>query len=97
VTSPGGSEQVRARISATFAVESGVLPGGRVLSRSRAINALLGVARLPAPDRRAADPDKFSDLQDAAALGRTQNDMGPLNVFERAVGPHGVEVSLPGN
>src|SRR5674476_469272 len=48
------------------------------------IDALLGVARLPAPDRRAADPDKFSDFQDAATLGRTQNDIGPLHVLERA-------------
>ena len=54
------------------------------LVAKQSIDALLGVARLPAPDRGAADAGKSGHFQDAAALGRVQDDMCPLHMLERA-------------
>ena len=84
VASPGGSEQVSSSTFATTLAESGALPGLRVLSRSKAVDALLAVAQLPAPDRGAADPGATRDFQNRQALGGQQNDLRPLNMLERA-------------
>ncbi len=55
------------------------------LVAQQTIDALLGVARLPAPHRRAADPGSTRDFEHRQALGRAENDICPLHMFERTV------------
>jgi hypothetical protein len=43
------------------------------------------MAKLPAPDRGAADLRPTRDLEHRQALGREQDDPGPPHVLERAV------------
>jgi hypothetical protein len=59
------------------------MPGGRVLSRSKTLNAFLGEALLPTPHHRPADADPLGNLQHRQALGGLQDDLRPLNVLHR--------------
>ena len=63
------------------------MPGGRVLSRNSSprqpADALLGKATLPAPDRRPTYPDTPCHLENRQALGRKENNLGPLNMLVR--------------
>ena len=85
VASPGGSEQVSARTRATASPSSGALAGLAGLVAQQAVDALLGVALLPAPDRRAADAGAPGDFQNREPLGGEQDDLGALDVLERTV------------
>lgn len=55
-------------------------PGG---SEQEALDALVGKALLPAPDRGAAGSGPPRHLQNGQALGREQHDPGALDVLER--------------
>src|SRR5271157_3204161 len=82
---PGGSEQLRSKTLATTLAESGARPGLRVLSRSRPYYTLLGVSRLPAPDRRSADARASRHFLHRQAVGRTKDNVRPPHMFERAI------------
>jgi hypothetical protein len=63
--------------------EQGRLAGFAGLVSQQAIDTLLGIAHLPAPDGGAADPNGLGHLKNVKPLGRAENDMGALNMFER--------------
>ena len=85
VASPGGSAQVSATTCCT--VVSGVrgLPGRLVRRAGEPVDAGLGEAPLPAPDRRPADPSAAGDLRHVQPLGRVQDDPRPRRVLLRPV------------
>jgi hypothetical protein len=78
VASPGGSAQVKATTRRTVA------SAGLRLA-SRAGDAGLGEAALPAPHRRPADPGAPCDLGDAQPRGRMEDDPSPRHVLLSAV------------
>lgn len=49
------------------------------------IKALLGIALLPAPHRRAASPAAPCNIKDGQAIGRIENDPRPLHMLLRPV------------
>ena len=55
------------------------------LVAQQAIDALLGVARLPAPDGGTAGPGSSRHFKHRQALGRKDNDSCPLHMLERAI------------
>lgn len=59
------------------------LAGRAGLVVQQALDALLGKALLPAPDRRAAGAGPPRHFQHRQALGRKQHDPGTLDVLER--------------
>ena len=62
---------------------------GRLARRSRlvaqqTVEAFLGVATLPAPDRRPAHADAARDFENRQPICRMQNDTRPLDMLQRA-------------
>ena len=55
------------------------------LVAQQTIDALLGVSRLPPPDRRSADARAPRHFLHRQAVGRTKEDVRPLHMFERAI------------
>jgi hypothetical protein len=80
----GGSEQVRSITLATTLAESGARPGLRVVAQ-QAVDALLSVSRLSAPDRGSADVRSPRHSLHRQAIGRTKDDVRPPHMFERAI------------
>ena len=85
VASPGGSAQVSATTRRTVASGVRGLPGSPGLVAQQPVDAGLGEALLPAPDRRPADSDPPGDLGHVQPLGRMQDDPGPCRVLLRPV------------
>ena len=55
------------------------------LVAQQTIDALLGVSRLPAPDRGSADARAPRHCLHGQAVGRTKDNVRPLHMFERAI------------
>ena len=55
------------------------------LVAQEAIDALLSVSRLPAPNRRSADPRAPRHFLHRQAVGRKKHNVRPLHMFERTI------------
>jgi hypothetical protein len=55
------------------------------LVAQQAFDAVLGVSRLPAPDRGSADARMPRDFLHRQAFGRKKDNVRPLHMFERAI------------
>ena len=55
------------------------------LVAQQAFDTLLGVSRLPAPDRGSADARAPRHFLHGQAVGRTKDNVRPLHMFERAI------------
>jgi hypothetical protein len=55
------------------------------LVAQQTVNALLGVARLPAPEGGTAAPDPPRHCQHRQALSRAENDLRPMHALERTI------------
>jgi hypothetical protein len=82
VTSPGGSELQNLRDN--FRRERGLAGFARLVAQD-AIDAMLTISPLPAPDSGAAGASPPRDFQHWQALGGKQHDLRPLNLLERTI------------
>ena len=55
------------------------------LVAQEAIDALLSISRLPAPNRRSADPRAPRHFLHRQAVGRKKHDVRPLHMFEQTI------------
>ena len=85
VASPGGSPQVSATTRCTIASGVARLAGLSGLVAQQPVDAGLGEALLPAPDRRPADPSAAGNLRHVQSLGRVQDDPDPRHLLLRPV------------
>ena len=87
------------QVSATIALDDGRGDGRRAglagLVAKQAVDALLGEALLPAPDRRAADAGAPRHFEHRQSLAGKQNDLGALHMFEGAAAITGDLLEAP--